>query len=232
VLSRPGLNRPAESHGLQQALACRGVRRSETQGKLECATNHCAHWTHCSPLRLPTGGRDRCSRADREPAAEETCCSRRICGQCSNPKREGACVCLRHTSAVACRTRRSRSHLAYLPNRDAATTVQSKSKVTSAGISDSAVFIADISGPSAASLAAALDGADALVIATSGIPQIRPLSILKVLWAKVTKQEGVRPEFDWKDGQWPEQVLAPTPSTAGCLPAASCCVCGFDPGQR
>ncbi len=29
---------------------------------------------------------------------------------------------------------------------------------------------------------------------------------LQVFWAKLTGQEGVRPEFTWKAGQMPEQV--------------------------
>lgn len=95
-------------------------------------------------------------------------------------------------------------------------TVRSKSsagKVTSEGLPESALVEFDLAaaaaaGTAPASLTAALQGADALVIATSGVPQIKPLSLIPVMWAKLTGKEGVRPEFTWKQGQMPEQVTA------------------------
>lgn len=65
---------------------------------------------------------------------------------------------------------------------------------------------ADISTASAQQLQQSLAGCDALVIATSAVPQLKPLSLVKVFWAKITGQEGVRPEFGWKGNQLPEQV--------------------------
>lgn len=93
-------------------------------------------------------------------------------------------------------------------------TVRSKSnagKLTSEGLPESALVEFDLAaaaaaGSAPADLQAALQGADALVIATSGVPQIKPLSLIPVIWAKITGKEGVRPEFTWKQGQMPEQV--------------------------
>lgn len=93
-------------------------------------------------------------------------------------------------------------------------TVRSKSnagKLTSEGLPESALVEFDLAAAAAAGsvpadLQAALQGADALVIATSGVPQIKPLSLIPVIWAKITGKEGVRPEFTWKQGQMPEQV--------------------------
>ena len=36
--------------------------------------------------------------------------------------------------------------------------------------------------------------------------QIKKLSLLKVFWKKLLRQEGARPEFYYRDGQYPEQV--------------------------
>ena len=58
----------------------------------------------------------------------------------------------------------------------------------------------------AAALAHVLEGAEALVIATSAVPKIKPLSLIPVLWAKVTGATGVRPQFTFKDNQFPEQI--------------------------
>ena len=49
-------------------------------------------------------------------------------------------------------------------------------------------------------------GCDALVIATSAVPEILKLSLIPVILAKIFKREGVRPQFRWKEGQTPEQV--------------------------
>lgn len=98
-------------------------------------------------------------------------------------------------------------------------TVRSKSsgsKLVSTGIPESALVEFDLAAaaaaadgapsPAAAGLSAALQDADALIIATSGVPQIKWLSLIPVMIAKLTGKEGVRPEFTWKQGQMPEQV--------------------------
>ncbi|KAF6265324.1 isomerase [Scenedesmus sp. NREL 46B-D3] len=92
----------------------------------------------------------------------------------------------------------------------------SAGKLTSAGLPVSSLVEFDLaaaagtagsaSNAAAAGLAAALQGADALVIATSGVPQIKYLSLIPVMLAKITGKEGVRPEFSWKQGQNPQQI--------------------------
>lgn len=52
----------------------------------------------------------------------------------------------------------------------------------------------------------AVEGADALVIATSAVPVIKKLSLIPVLLAKITGKQGVRPQFTFKEGQMPEQI--------------------------
>jgi hypothetical protein len=44
------------------------------------------------------------------------------------------------------------------------------------------------------------------VIATSAVPKIKPLSLIPVMLAKITKKEGVRPQFTFKENQMPEQA--------------------------
>jgi uncharacterized protein YbjT (DUF2867 family) len=71
------------------------------------------------------------------------------------------------------------------------------------------LVVIDVTAPGAAdALKAALAGADALVVATSAVPQIKKRSIVKLLLAKVFKRAGVRPEFRWKGGDAgiPEKV--------------------------
>eukprot|EP00882_Tetradesmus_deserticola_P001033 GHRQ01001119.1.p2 GENE.GHRQ01001119.1~~GHRQ01001119.1.p2 ORF type:complete len:282 (+),score=145.83 GHRQ01001119.1:127-972(+) len=53
--------------------------------------------------------------------------------------------------------------------------------------------------------AAALQGADALVIATSGVPQIKYLSLFGVIAGRLVGRKGM-PDFTWKKGELPEQV--------------------------
>lgn len=80
----------------------------------------------------------------------------------------------------------------------------------SAGLPQSNLHSLDLGAPPPlATLTTWLQGADALVIATSGVPQIKPLSLIPVMLAKLFKQEGVRPQFKWKEGQMPEQVRGP-----------------------
>eukprot|EP00882_Tetradesmus_deserticola_P002106 GHRQ01002255.1.p1 GENE.GHRQ01002255.1~~GHRQ01002255.1.p1 ORF type:complete len:282 (+),score=141.53 GHRQ01002255.1:1169-2014(+) len=53
--------------------------------------------------------------------------------------------------------------------------------------------------------AAALQGADALVIATSGVPQIKYLSLFGVIAGRLVGRKGM-PGFTWKKGELPEQI--------------------------
>ena len=52
----------------------------------------------------------------------------------------------------------------------------------------------------------AFNGADAVIIATSAIPKLNIWSLPKVFWAKLTGGPAVMPDFNWKEGQRPEQV--------------------------
>ena len=75
------------------------------------------------------------------------------------------------------------------------------------GAGESQIVNGDLLGAGgAAALAAALEGADRLVIATSAVPKIKPLSLVPVLLAKLFRREGVRPKFTFKAGQMPEQI--------------------------
>lgn len=57
----------------------------------------------------------------------------------------------------------------------------------------------------AAALAEALKGADALVIATSAVPQIKLGSLFGVIAGRLVGRKSM-PGFTWKQGQSPEQV--------------------------
>ena len=70
-------------------------------------------------------------------------------------------------------------------------TNESKEKI--GGADD--VFVADITDASA--LAPAVEGIDALIILTSGVPKMKP---------GFDPSKGGRPEFYFEDGQFPEQV--------------------------
>eukprot|EP00877_Chromochloris_zofingiensis_P011890 jgi/Chrzof1/6955/Cz02g05120.t1 len=83
---------------------------------------------------------------------------------------------------------------------------QTASKLTQLGLPDSSIYAVDISKADSNQLQAVLSGTGALVICTSGVPQIKPLSLIPVFLAKLTGKQGVRPEFKWKEGQMPEQV--------------------------
>lgn len=74
------------------------------------------------------------------------------------------------------------------------------------GLSSGSAKVLDIASADTAAAAAALEGVDALVIATSAVPEIVKLSLIPVILAKLFKKEGVRPKFIWKEGQTPEQV--------------------------
>ena len=64
----------------------------------------------------------------------------------------------------------------------------------------------DGAAPSDPELAAALRGSDALVIVTSGVPQIMKRSIAWMMIAKLIGRKGVRPSFRWKAGEEPKLV--------------------------
>eukprot|EP00884_Botryococcus_braunii_P014981 jgi/Botrbrau1/23484/Bobra.106_1s0036.2 len=81
---------------------------------------------------------------------------------------------------------------------------QSAGKVQAPGGSVVPVNIA--ADDAEAKLEEVLRGADALVIATSAVPKIKPLSLFTVFWKKLLRQEGARPEFTFKEEQYPEQV--------------------------
>lgn len=83
---------------------------------------------------------------------------------------------------------------------------QSASKVEKLGLSPASVFNIDVSSATVEQLAPVLEGAAAVVIATSAVPELVYTSLLKVFWAKITGAEGVRPDFTWKAGQIPEQA--------------------------
>ncbi len=79
--------------------------------------------------------------------------------------------------------------------------------VKDTGVADSQIIVGDILGSNgAAVLDKAMAGADSLVIATSAVPKIKPLSLIPVILAKITGKEGVRPKFTFKEDQMPEQV--------------------------
>lgn len=79
--------------------------------------------------------------------------------------------------------------------------------VKSTGATDEQIVVGDILGSDgAAVLDKAMAGADSLVIATSAVPKIKPLSLIPVILAKITGKEGVRPKFTFKEDQMPEQV--------------------------
>ena len=69
---------------------------------------------------------------------------------------------------------------------------QSKSKL--AGLPDTAIFEVDLARGGADAFLPAFSGCDAVVIATSGVPVLKPLSLIPVFWAKLTGKTGVSPE--------------------------------------
>ncbi|PRW44340.1 NAD(P)-binding [Chlorella sorokiniana] len=75
------------------------------------------------------------------------------------------------------------------------------------GATDQQLFVGDILREGGEGvLKRAMQGADALVIATSAVPKINYLSLVPVMLAKLFKKEGVRPSFTFKEGQMPEQI--------------------------
>lgn len=80
--------------------------------------------------------------------------------------------------------------------------VRSKKSGAPAKAMGAEVAVIDVTAPGAEdALKTALTGADALVIATSAVPQIKKRSIVRLMIAKALKQTGVRPEFRWKGGE-------------------------------
>jgi nucleoside-diphosphate-sugar epimerase len=81
------------------------------------------------------------------------------------------------------------------------------------GASDEQIVVGDILGSDGASvLDQAMRGADRLVVATSAVPKIKPLSLIPVILAKITGKEGVRPKFTFKEDQVRQSCLAYIPS--------------------
>ncbi|KAL4420164.1 hypothetical protein ABPG77_008300 [Micractinium sp. CCAP 211/92] len=74
------------------------------------------------------------------------------------------------------------------------------------GASDEQIVMGDLLESGEEVLSKAMAGADALVIATSAVPKIKPLSLIPVLLAKLTGKQGVRPQFTFKADQFPEQI--------------------------
>lgn len=74
------------------------------------------------------------------------------------------------------------------------------------GASDEQIVTGDLLESGEEVLGKAMAGADALVIATSAVPKIKPLSLIPVLLAKLTGKQGVRPQFTFKADQYPEQI--------------------------
>lgn len=66
---------------------------------------------------------------------------------------------------------------------------------------------ASTAGQPASGLAAALQGAEALVICTSAVPQIKYSSLIGVIAGKLVGRRNM-PSFTWKKGEKPEQASA------------------------
>lgn len=82
----------------------------------------------------------------------------------------------------------------------------SKAKMIDVGVPPGSVFQVDVSKGTQEDYKAAFTNADALILATSAVPVMKPLSLIKVLIAKLFKQQGVMPDFGWKEGQTPQQI--------------------------
>ena len=105
-------------------------------------------------------------------------------------------------------------------------TVRSKASAKLEGLDDdhivefdlaaAAAAADDASNPAAAALAAALQGADALVIATSAVPQIKLGSLFGVIAGRLVGRKSM-PGFTWKQGQAPEQVRPVMELSGGAL---------------
>lgn len=84
---------------------------------------------------------------------------------------------------------------------------ESADKLRDFGAREDNIVVGDMLADNGASLlASACEGADRLVICTSAVPKIKPLSLIPVFLAKLFKKEGVRPKFTFKKGQMPEQI--------------------------
>ncbi|GBF95759.1 hypothetical protein Rsub_08195 [Raphidocelis subcapitata] len=75
------------------------------------------------------------------------------------------------------------------------------------GLPAGSARVLDIAANDLAAATAALQGCDALVIATSAVPQIVFLSLIPVMIKKLLRSDNPgRPSFTWKEGQNPEKV--------------------------
>jgi hypothetical protein len=99
-------------------------------------------------------------------------------------------------------------------------TKKSASQLLSAGLKDDDIIEFDLSAAAAAAadstsaeqqepntqrLADAVKGADALVICTSAVPQIKYTSLIGVIAGRLVGRKNM-PGFTWKQGQTPENV--------------------------
>lgn len=75
------------------------------------------------------------------------------------------------------------------------------------------------SNPALEAFKEALAGADTLVIATSGVPQIKYSSLIGVIAGRLVGRKSM-PGFTWKQGQLPEQV--------GPATGVACCLCRLE----
>lgn len=100
-------------------------------------------------------------------------------------------------------------------------TKKSASQLLSAGLKDDDIVEFDLAAaaiaaegegasaeqgePNTQRLAEAVKGADALVICTSGVPQIKYSSLIGVIAGRLVGRKNM-PGFTWKQGQTPEKV--------------------------
>jgi hypothetical protein len=104
---------------------------------------------------------------------------------------------------------------------------QSAGKLRQMGCPEGSVVEADISSASVQQMQQALAGCDALVIATSAVPKIKLLSLAKVFWAKITKQEVGAAGLRWALERW-----APLRRSAGAVQAHAAALRAWRPQNK
>jgi hypothetical protein len=105
----------------------------------------------------------------------------------------------RFTSVIGTVRSKAAAKVAGLPEGDVV-------EVDLAAAAAEAATASDVrSNAAAAGLLEALQGADALVICTSGVPQIKYASLIGVIAGRLIGRKFM-PGFTWKQGQTPEQV--------------------------
>lgn len=81
---------------------------------------------------------------------------------------------------------------------------KAKKALEKAGASDAEIKSVDVfDGPG---LDEAMKGCEAVILCTSAVPQIKPWSVVKVLWKKLTRGPPGRPEFKFAAAGTPEEV--------------------------